>query len=198
MGWDVGQTREFQIALCQLSAGFAFADGDDIAGLALIAGDIRDSPVHGHMAMVHKLPGPWHGWTEAKSEADVVETILEQFQQVGSCGSFLSARFLHVAHELAFGDAVVEAKLLLLFQSNGVFRALATGLAVLTGWIGPLRGLPGETGKVSQAPRDPQARAAVSRHELGVDERTRAVFGMLEADAGLCRSDGARTRKFIR
>jgi hypothetical protein len=37
-------------------------------------------------------------------------------------------------------------------------------LAVLTGWIGPLCGLPGETREVSQAPRDPQTRAAVTRH----------------------------------
>ena len=192
MGWDVGQSRECQISFCQLSASFALADGDDIAGFALVAGDICDPSVHGHMAMVHKLSRPWHGRTEAKSEANVIETTLEQLQQVGSCGAFLRSRFLHVAHKLAFGDAVVEAKLLLLFQSNGVFRALATGLAVLTGWIGPLRGLPGETGKVSQAPRDPQARAAVSRHELGVDERTRAVFGMLDADAGFCKPDDAR------
>jgi hypothetical protein len=37
-------------------------------------------------------------------------------------------------------------------------------LAVLTGWIRPLGGLTGETGKVSQAPRNPQSRAAVARH----------------------------------
>jgi len=46
---------------------------------------------------------------------------------------------------------------------------------VLTGGISPLGGLTGETGKVSQAPRDPQARAAVSRHEgFGTGGRDRA------------------------
>ena len=102
--------------------------------------------------------------TEAEAEAHIVETVLEQFQQVGSGGTLLGARFLHVAHELTLGDAVVEAKLLLLFEADGVFGALATGLAVLTGGIRPLSGLTGETGKVSQAPRNPQTRAAVARH----------------------------------
>ena len=62
-------------------------------------------------------------------------------------GAVLGARFLHVAHELSLGDTVIEAKLLLFFETDGVFGALATGLAVLTGGIGPFGGLPGETGR---------------------------------------------------
>jgi len=39
-------------------------------------------------------------------------------------------------------------------------------LAVLTGGIGAFGCLPGETREISQAPRDPQARAAVTRHGM--------------------------------
>ena len=83
--------------------------------------------------MVHQLASAGHGGAKAKTETNVVETVLEQFQQVGSSGTVLGARFLHVTHELTLGNAVVEAKLLLLFEADRVFRALATGLAVLTG-----------------------------------------------------------------
>ena len=161
---DVGQTGEFQVAFSQLLALLALADGDHITGFALVAGDVHDAAVHGHVAMVHQLTGTGNGGAEAEAEAHIVETVLEQLQQVGSGGTLLGARFLHVAHELTLGDAVVEAKLLLLFEADGVFGALATGLAVLTGGIRPLSGLTGETGKVSQAPRNPQTRAAVARH----------------------------------
>jgi hypothetical protein len=65
--------------------------------------------------MVYQLAGAGHGWAKSNAEANIVETILEQFEQVGSCRTFLSTRFLHVAHELAFRNAVVEAKLLLFF-----------------------------------------------------------------------------------
>ena len=53
-----------------------------------------------------------------------------------------------------------------LLSENMLFLrdAVLAGLAVLTGGISPLGGLTGETGKVSQAPRDPQARAAVAGH----------------------------------
>ena len=160
----VGQTGELEVGFSQLLAALALADGDHIAGLALVAGDVGHTTVHGDVAVVHQLTGAGHGGTEAEAETNIVETVLEQLEQVGSGGTFLGARFLHVAHELTLGDAVVEAKLLLLFETDRVFRALATGLAVLTGGIGPFGGLPGETGEVSQAPRDPQARAAVTRH----------------------------------
>jgi len=115
--------------------------------------------------MVHQLAGTGDGGAKTKTEANIVETVLEQFQQVGTRGTLLGPGFLDVANQLTFGDAVVEAKLLLLFEADCVFGALATGLAVLTGGIRPLGGLTGETGKVSQAPRDPQTRAAVARHE---------------------------------
>ena len=164
MGRHVGEAWEFQVAFGQLFAALAFTHGNYITGLALVTGDVSDATVHGDMAMIHQLASARHCGAETETEADVVETVLEKFEQVGSCGTVLSARFFHVAHELAFGDAVVEAKLLLLFETDRVFRALATGLAVLTGWIGPLCGLPGETREVSQAPRDPQTRAAVTRH----------------------------------
>ena len=164
VGGDVGQAWEFQVGFSQFLALLALADGNHITGLALVAGDVHDAAVHGHVAVVHQLAGAGHGGTEAEAEADVVETVLEQFQQVGTRGTLLGPGFLDVANQLTFGDAVVEAKLLLLFEADGVFGALATGLAVLTGGIRPLCGLTGETGKVSQAPRNPQARAAVARH----------------------------------
>jgi len=192
VGRHVGQTGELQVAFSQLFAALALADGDHIAGLALVAGDVGDTAIHGHVAVVHQLTGAGHGGTEAEAETDIVETVLEQLEQVGSGGTLLGARFLHVTHELTLGDAVVEAKLLLLFETDRVFRALATGLAVLTGGIGPLCGLPGETGEVSQAPRDPQTRAAVSSH--GWEGRGWSRAGLGHAGTGSVPGDAASAR----
>ena len=145
VGRHVGQAREFQVALGQLLAALAFAHGNDIAGLALIAGDVGHAAVHGDVSVVHQLAGAGHGRTKAESEADVVESVLEKFEQVGSGGTLLGTGFLHIAHQLALGDPVVEAEFLLFFESDRVFRALATGLAVLTGGVRPFCSLPGET-----------------------------------------------------
>ena len=116
------------------------------------------------MILSHFFPLRNPTW-KPTSEADVVQSAFQKLEQVGSSGTLLGTGLFHVAHELALGDSVVEAKFLLFFETDCVFGALATGLAVLTGGIGPLCGLPGETREVSQAPRDPQARAAVARHK---------------------------------
>ena len=82
VGRNVGQAGEFQVAFGQLLALLALADGDHITGFALVAGDVHDAAVHGHVAMVHQLTGTGNGGAEAEAEANVVETVLEQFQQV--------------------------------------------------------------------------------------------------------------------
>lgn len=161
----VGETGEGNVGFGQLFAALALSDGNHITGFALVASNVEDAAVHGHVAMVNKLASTWDGRAKSKAETDVIEPVLQQFQQVGSCGSILSTSFLHVAHKLPFGNPVIESELLFFFETDCVFGALATGLAVLTGGMGPLCGLPGETREVSQAPRDPQARAAVSRHK---------------------------------
>ncbi len=164
MGRDVGKTRECQVAFGQFLAAFAFTDGNHIANLALVTGDVSDATIHSHVTMVHQLACTRHRWAEAKTEADIVQSVFQKFEQVGSGRTLLSTGFLHVAHQLALGDPVVEAEFLFFFETDRVFGALATGLAVLTGGIRPLGGLTGETWKVSQAPRNPQTRAAVSSH----------------------------------
>ena len=93
VGWHVGQTGELQIGFSQLLAALALADGDHIAGLALVTGDVGDAAVHGHVAMVHQLTGTGHGGTESQAETDIVETVLEQLEQVGSGGTLLARAF---------------------------------------------------------------------------------------------------------
>ena len=95
--------------------------------------------------MVHQLTSAWNCGPKTEAEADVIESVLQQLEQVGSCRAILGTGLLHVAHNLPFVIPVVEAELLFLFEADCVFGAPATGLAVLTGGMGPLSGLPGET-----------------------------------------------------
>ena len=81
---DVGQTWEFQVGFGQLLAGLLLADGDHITGFALVAGDVDDAAIHGHVAMVHQLTGTGDGGSEAETEANVVEAVFQQLEKVGS------------------------------------------------------------------------------------------------------------------
>ena len=83
--------------------------------------------------MVDQLAGTGDGGAKTEAETDVIEPVFQKLEQVGSGGAFLGTGFLDVANQLTFGNAVVEAQFLLLFEADRVFGALATGLAVLTG-----------------------------------------------------------------
>ena len=85
VGRHVGQSWELQIRFGKQFAALAFANGDHITRFALITGDVGDPSVHGDVAMIHQLTCTWHGWAKANAETNIVETILEQFEQVGSC-----------------------------------------------------------------------------------------------------------------
>ena len=81
----IGQPWELQIRFSKKFAALAFANSDHITSLALITGDVGDPSIHGDVAMVHELAGAGHGWAKTNTETNIVETILEQFEQVGSC-----------------------------------------------------------------------------------------------------------------
>lgn len=48
--------------------------------------------------MVYQLTGTGDGGAEAEAEANVVETVLEQFQQVGTRGAILGTGLFDVAN----------------------------------------------------------------------------------------------------
>jgi hypothetical protein len=182
VGRNVGEAGELKVGFRQFAARLALPDCHHVARTALVTGDVDHPAVHGHMTMVDQLSGAGDGGAKTKAETHIVEASFQQLEEVCAGGPFHGTGLLHVADELPFRNTVIEPKLLLLFETDGVFGALATGLAVLTWWVRPLGGLTGETGKVSQAPRHPQSSTAVSRHgvrkESGWNDRPEDSAGV--------------------
>jgi len=64
---------------------------------------------------------------KTEAEQDVVEAILKQFEQVGSCGAVLVRALFFTYRTTGLEIAVVEAKLLRFFEADGIPERFATG-----------------------------------------------------------------------
>src|SRR5580700_6718342 len=98
----------------------------DVAGLHLVGGDGHRLLVHGDRFVAHELACLGARGRKAHAVHHVVQTALEELQQVLTRGAGLARRFLIVVAELALEHAVHAAQLLLLAQLQTVVgQALA-------------------------------------------------------------------------
>ena len=84
MGRHVCQSRKLKIRFGKQFAVVAFGNSYQITSLALIIGDLGDPTIYGDLAMAHQLAGAGHAWSKSNAEINIVEMILEQFEQVDS------------------------------------------------------------------------------------------------------------------
>src|SRR4029079_12525121 len=106
------------------------AHRDDVAGLALVGRDGDDAVVHRDRLVRHQLARFRARRGEAHAIDHVVETALEQLQQVFTRGARAARRFDVVVRELALEHAVHAAQLLLLAQLQTVVRQALLALAL--------------------------------------------------------------------
>src|SRR4029077_9161517 len=108
-----------------------------VVGTDTVARDVHPASVDGEVAVPDELArlGPRGG--EAEAIDDVVETGLEQPQQVLAGHPALPVRLLVVGAELRLEQAVVAAGLLLLAQLEQVLGLLDASAPVLSGGIAP-------------------------------------------------------------
>src|SRR5882672_7289663 len=129
----LGQThlrRDLHRALdAQLLLGL-LAHRDHVAGLALVRRDGHDAVVHGDRLVRHQLARFRARRGESHAIHNVVETALEQLQQVLTRGAGAARRFDVVVRELALEHAVHAAQLLLLAQLQAVVRQALLALAL--------------------------------------------------------------------
>ena len=120
-----------------------------------------------HVGVVDELAGRRDRRGQATAEDHVVQTALEELEQLLARLGLAAARVDDEAAELALAQAVVEAKLLLLLQLPAVVGLLATPITtVRAGGVGAaLDGLARQPGQVqTQRPHQLHARATVSGH----------------------------------
>src|SRR5690606_26647597 len=103
-----------------------------------VAGDGDPLAVDVEVAVVHELTSLGPGGGEAGPVHDVVEATLEHLEHELAGDALAAVRVLVEVAELALGQAVGEAGLLLLLQLGEVLGGLApaTAAAVLAGRVG--------------------------------------------------------------
>ena len=111
-------------------------DLDHVAGLHLEAGDVNGAAIHEDVAVVDGLTGGLAAVAEASAVNHVVETALEELEKDHTGDATAAGSFFVVTAELLFEHTVLETKLLLFAEGDGVFTLLfTTGTdAVLAGW----------------------------------------------------------------
>lgn len=167
-----GALGHFQETTDELLAALAAAAGsDDVARLALIAGDVHDLAIHGDVAMADELAGGKAGVGKAHAEHDVVETQFEHLQEVFTSHTFAALGFGEEAAELLLHETVLEAQLLLFSEGSAVLGSFAASVAgtVLSRWeIASFEGFGGAKDGNAETAVDLFARASVASHsEVG-------------------------------
>src|SRR6185312_8735062 len=108
-----------------------------VVGAALERGDVDAAAVHQEVSVANQLASLRVIGGEPQAIDDVVETPLEELEQVLTGHALHADRLEVVAAELALGEAVHPLHLLLLAQLRAVVGELAAArLAVLPGSIG--------------------------------------------------------------
>ncbi len=113
------------------------ADFNEIARPKLVARNTRYPVVHHDVAVVDKLPrlAACTGKTEA--EYNVIESGLQEFQEVLAGHTFFGGGFLKEVPELTLKQAVRVLRLLLFLELYGILAVLASAVvAVLAGAVG--------------------------------------------------------------
>ena len=123
----------FDAGLDLLQTAAAVLQRDDHARLHKIAGDVDLAAVYGEVAVRHELTRFRAAHGKAQTVDHVIQTALQNGEQVlaGLAGTAL--RKIVVAAELLLEHAVVSLGLLLLTQLQAVLGVLAAALAVLAG-----------------------------------------------------------------
>jgi hypothetical protein len=111
-------------------------DIDDVVGGDLVGGDVDLLAVHLEVAVGHQLAGVATGPGEAGAVHDVVETALQQLEQVVTGLAGTTRGLGVVVVELLLEDAVGVAGLLLLAELQEVLALLDPAAAVLAGRVG--------------------------------------------------------------
>src|SRR5690606_12596227 len=93
--------------------------------------DVHRTAVEQHVTMTHQLARGHAARREAGAEDEVVETALEQFEQLLAGRRLGTLGLAEQAANLAFGQAVVEAQLLLLGQTQREVGTATVLLAML-------------------------------------------------------------------
>ena len=127
VGFDVG------LDLVETLAGVL--ECNNHARLDQEAGDVDFAAIHGEVAVRHELARLGAAHRKAETVDDVVQTGLEDREQVLARDALTLLRHGEVAAELLLEHAVIAADLLLLAQLGAVLRGLAAALAVLTGGV---------------------------------------------------------------
>src|SRR3954454_21987988 len=138
VGLEPGRHRRDQlsrVANDSLGAG-ARLDGDDIAGAGGVRGDVDTAAVDRPVTVTDELTCLPARSREAQPHHDVVETGLEQAQQVLAGDSRLPAGLVVVGAELTLEDAVEAPRLLLLTKLQAVLGLLHASTAVVARRIG--------------------------------------------------------------
>src|SRR5438034_2304846 len=105
----------------QLCLGSLF-DCDDVAGPHQSRGNVEDLAIHRHRAMAHELARFGARRAETHAVDDVIETRLEESQQVVPSRSLALRSHPEVTPELPLENAVGSAQLLLLAQLIAIAR----------------------------------------------------------------------------
>ncbi|SPE45587.1 hypothetical protein SBA7_900029 [Candidatus Sulfotelmatobacter sp. SbA7] len=112
----------------QLAA--TLADGNLVAHIRLVRGDVDLAAVHMHVAVAHQLAGLTTGNAEAEAMHDRVQAAFQLLQKHFASHTLGACRFLEVVTELAFLSEVHALGLLLFAQLQTVAHDFR--LAVLT------------------------------------------------------------------
>src|SRR5688572_8290714 len=121
---DLHRTLDAQLLLGLL------AHGDHVTGLALVRRDRDHAVVHGDGLVRHQLARFRARGGEAHAIRHVVETALEQLQQVFTRGAGAARRFDVVVGELAFEDPIHAAQFLFFTQLQAVVGQALLALAL--------------------------------------------------------------------
>ena len=113
-------------------------NSDHITGLDQVRGDVDAVAVNGEVAMVHQLASLAAGVGKAQTVNNIVQSALNQSQQVVTGVAFLTGGLLIIVTELLLLNAVNKFDLLLLGQLSCVLRLLSSSLTagVLVGSLG--------------------------------------------------------------
>ena len=112
------------------------SDFDHVARLYLEAGDVNGAAIHEDVAVVDDLTSGLAGVTESSAVNDVVETAFKELEEDDTSHPTATGGFFVVTTELLFEHTVLETKLLLFTESDGVFALLFATCTntVLAGW----------------------------------------------------------------
>ena len=102
---------------------------DHITGLHQVAGNVDAVAIDGKVAMVHQLASLAAGVGEAQTIHNIVQTALDQGQQVVTGVALVAGGLVVVVPELLLLDTVNKLDLLLLGQLSSILRLLSSSLA---------------------------------------------------------------------